>query len=289
MLQTFRLFGQLSPAERETIVSGQFAGDFTPDALLDQMRTLATFDASNDKTRGRFAGLIAIFVLATIAALIMHNFAPPLLYPLAVVCAMIAIALIVLRRRLVKVDISNNFREVALPFLALIKQDMDADQTVTVRIDLRAPTDAKKRRGTSQPYQRGAYTKIVDTTYEDRWFHGCAQLADGSRLRWDVVDEVCESQRTKRSRSNKSKTKTRHIKRSTIAVALTVANKVYGVNEGLASNRHKVAVQHGAKRRIIKLTRKLKNKSLDPIDPTVLIDAVSSAYKRVSAPARSAA
>jgi hypothetical protein len=289
MLQTFRLLGQLSPAERDTIVSGQFAGDFTPDALLDQMRTLATFDASNDKTRGRFAGLIGICVVATIAALIMHNIAPLVLYPVAALSGIAAIALFIMRRRLVKVDISNNFREVALPFLALIKQDMDADQTVTVRIDLRSPTDPKKRRGTSQPYQQGAYTKIVDTTYSDAWFHGAAQLADGSKLRWDVTDEVCESQRTKRSRSNKSKTKTRHLKRSTIAVALSVANKVYGVNKGLASSRHKVAVQEGAKRRTIKLTRKLKNKSLDPIDPAVLVDAVSSAYKRVAAPARSVA
>ena len=114
-------------------------------------------------------------------------------------------------------------------------------------------------------------------------------MTDGSLLRWDVSDEVCESQRTKRSASNKTKTKTRHVKRSTIAVALTVANKVYGVNEGLASSRHKVAVQDGAKRRTIKLTRKIKNKSLDPLDPTVLVDTVSSAYKRVTAPARSAA
>ena len=289
MLQTFRLLGQLSPAERETIASGQFTGDFTPDALLDQMRTLAKFDAANDGTRGRFAGLIGVCVVVTIAALIMHGFAPPVLYPLAALSGVAAVVLFVMRRRLVKVDISNNFREVALPFLALIKQDMDHDQTVTVRIDLRAPTDPKKRRASSQPYKSGAYTKIVDTTYEDRWFHGSAQLADGAQLRWDVIDEVCESQRTKRSSSNKTKTKTRHVKRSTIAVSLSVPNKVYGVNAGLASSRHKVVVQDGAKRRTIKLTRKLKNKSLDPLDPAVLVDAVSSAYKRVAAPARSAA
>jgi hypothetical protein len=289
MLQTFRLLGQLSPAERETIASGQFTGDFTPDALLDQMRTLAKFDAANDNTRGRFAGLIGVCVVVTIAALIMHGIAPPVLYPLAALSGVAAIMLFVMRRRLVTVDISNNFRDVALPFLALIKQDMHHDQTVTVRIDLRAPTDPKKRRASSPPYKSGAYTKIVDTTYEDRWFHGCAQLADGALLRWDVIDEICESQRTKRSASNKTKTKTRHVKRSTIAVALTVPNKVYGVNTGLASSRHKVVVQDGAKRRTIKLTRKLKNKSLEPLDPAVLVDTVSSAYKRVAAPARSAA
>ena len=104
-----------------------------------------------------------------------------------------------------------------------------------------------------------------------------------------MIDEICESKRTKRSASNKIKTKTRHIKRSTVAVALTVANKIYGVNKGLASSRHKVLVQEGAKRRTIKLMRKLKNKSLDPLDPAVLVDTVSGAYKRVTAPARSAA
>jgi len=222
-------------------------------------------------------------------ALIAHAVLPVVLYPLAGVCAVLAIVVFVMRRRLVSVDISNNFREVALPFLAIVKQDMDPDATVSVRIDLRAPTHANKKKGASQPYQEGVYTKIVDTTYHDAWFHGSAKLADGSTLRWDVTDDICQSTRTKRSRSNKLKTKTRSVKRSLVAVALAVPNKVYGVNGGLASNRHKVAVQDGAKRRVIKLTRKLKSKSIEPMEPGVLIDAVSSAYKRVAAPARSAA
>jgi hypothetical protein len=289
MLQTLRMLGQLSPAERATIESGQFAGDFTVDALLDQMRTLAQFDASNDATRASLTKWAGAMLVLMFASLFLFKVVGPIAGVLTGALLVVAIILAVAGRRLGRVDIANNFREVALPFLAVVKQDMDHDQTLSVRIDLRSPTDDRKRKGSGKPYKAGVYTNIVDTNYHDAWFHGTARLADGSLLRWDVADDICQSKRTKRSSSGKSKTKTRSYKRTVVSIALSVTNKRYGVNEGLQSSRHKVAVTNGAKRRTIKLTRKIKTKSLDPVDPAVLIDAVSSAYKRVVAPARSAA
>jgi hypothetical protein len=289
MLQTFRMLGQLSPAERATITSGQFAGDFTADALLDQMRTLANFDAKNDATRATLTKWAAGTFIAMFASLFLFGILGAFAGILTGALLITTIVLALTGRRLRNVDIANNFRDVALPFLAIIKQDMDRDQTLSVRIDLRAPDDARKRKGSGKPYKAGVYTNIIDTNYHDAWFHGSARLADGSLLSWDVADDICQSKRTKRSSSGKSKTKTRSYKRTVVSIALSVTNKRYGVNAGLESSRHKVAVRDGAKRRVIKLTRKIKAKSLDPIDPRVLIDAVSSAYKRVAAPARSAA
>jgi len=301
MFSTLKLLGTLSPGERKTILSGQFAGDFTADALLDQMRALARFDASNDAARDRIKRLTVISVIFAIATtwlgfnqllVVIPGFdalARPLPFAIAGLSVACFIALLVLKRRLTSVDISNNFRDVALPFLAVLKQDIDPDQLLSVRIDLRSPTHERKRRDSSHPAAKGRYTKIVETNYHDPWFHGAARLADGSVLRWGVTEDICKSERTKRSASNKLKTKTRHYKRSAVAISLAVPNKSYGVNAGLQSSRHKVSVEKGAKRGTIKLTRKIKSKSLDALDPRVLIDAVSSAYKRVAAPARSAA
>lgn len=291
MFKTLKLLAALSPAERRTIRSGQFAGDFTPEALLDQMRTLARFDASNDAAREDLKKLMGFFVLVTIVSAILglYHWVPPVTFSIAGIGVLGAGICSVLNSRLTGVDICNNFRDVALPFLAVLKQDMEADQMLAVRIDLRSPTHERKRHGSVQPPLHGAYTKIVDSNFRDAWFHGSARLADGSVLRWDVSEDICESKRTKRSASRKLKTKTRHYKRSTVAIALAVPNKSYGVNRGLSSSRHKVAVADGAKRHVIKLTRKLKSKSLDPLDPRILIEAVSSAYKRVVAPTRSAA
>lgn len=289
MFSTLKMLGALSPAERETIASGQFAGDFTAEALLDQMRHLAKFDASNDATRALLKKLTGAAVVGAFASLwLLSVFGKVMLIAVALLIG-VAIYLGVTLSRLSKLDISNNFREVALPFLAILKQDMDPQQTLKVRVDLRAPTHQNKRRGTPQSSKGGVYTKIVETAYHDNWFSGSARLADASVLRWSVVDDVVESKRTKRSSSGKMKTKTRNYKRSTVAVSLSVANKRYGVAPNASADGHKIAVQGGAKRRTIKLTRKIKTKSLDTMDPGVLIDTVASAYRNVTAPARSAA
>jgi hypothetical protein len=289
MFDTLRMLKGLSPAERATIQSGEFSGEFSADALLDQMRTLARFDATNDATRARLKGLLGVSIALTFLPLFVVKVQPVVVLSFCALALICAIYIGVILSRLSRMDISNNFREIALPFLAVLKQDIDHDKVLTVRIDLRSATDAKKKQGSGKPYAHGAYKSIVDTTYRDPWFEGSARLSDGSILRWNVTDEICESKRTKRSSSGKMKTKTRNLKRSVVAVSLAVANKTYGVNETLQSSRHKVAVLDGGKRRVIKLTRKLKTKSLDPIEPGVLIDAVSSAYKRVQAPQRSAA
>lgn len=289
MFSTLKMLGALSPAERETIASGQFAGDFTAEALLDQMRHLAKFDASNDATRAQLKKLTGAAVVGAFASLwLLTVFGSVMLIAVAALIG-VAIYLAVTLSRLSKMDISNNFREVALPFLAILKQDMEPDQTLKVRVDLRSPTHEKKRRGTPQSSKGGAYAKVVETTYHDNWFAGSARLADASVLRWSVVDDVVESKRTKRSSSGKMKTKTRNYKRSVVAVSLSVANKRYGVTQNASAEGQKIAVHSGAKRRTIKLTRKIKTKSLEPMDPGVLIDTVASAYKNVVAPARSAA
>jgi hypothetical protein len=289
MFSTLKMLASLSPAERETIASGQFAGDFTVEALLDQMRTLAKFDASNDATRATLKKWLGVSSLAAFALFWFSFMFGITLVVIALLCLAAAIYFGVTLGRLKKLDISNNFREVALPFLTILKQDMQAHQTLSVRVDLRAPTHEKKRRGTPASSKGGAYSKIVDTTYQDNWFAGTARLADASVLRWNVIDDLVESKRTKRSSSGKMKTKTRNYKRSTIAVSLSVSNKRYGVSGNASAEGQKIAVQGGAKRRTIKLTRKIKTKSLDPIGPEVLIDSVASAYRNVVAPTRSAA
>jgi hypothetical protein len=187
------------------------------------------------------------------------------------------------------IDISNNLGEVALPFLAILKQDMLPDQTLSVDIDLSSPTLARKRQEVSPAYKRGAYTKIVDTNYADPWFSGSARLADATVLRWRVVDRIIMSKRTKRNARGKYKMSTRHAKRSLVTVAVALRRKSYAIAAPERPAQAKVAVAAGAKCNTLRLVRKIKSKSLDPLSPDVLINLVSDAYRRAVPVARNAA
>jgi hypothetical protein len=277
----------LAPAQRAVVARRRLAGEFTAEALLEQLRAIAGFDADNDARRQRYGGFaIAAFVAVVICLFLAIPFGRAALV-VALAAFVAAIVLGVLWKRLAAADISDNVRDVALPFLAIVKQDLAPGAMVSVDLDLAPATDAAKRTGVSPPYARGSYTKVVDTSYRDAWFSGSARLADASVLRWHVVDEVIESKRSKRSRSNKWKTKTHEVKRSAIAVSVALPTKTYAVAAGAAKPNLKLALAADDKRTTVKLVRKIKAKDLDPIDPRALIDTVAEAYRRVT-PARSA-
>jgi len=293
MFSSINAFNSLSPALRAAIDKKQIAGEFTAQVLLEQMRALAEFDRQNSVMRSR----LLKWKLLAIALAIVVLFISPLPLVLRLCISAVAIAafiyLSIITRRLSQFAISENFSKVALPFIAILKQDMQAAQTLSIRLDLTPAIVSKKCIGTSKPYERGAYKKIVDTTYRDPWFDGSARLADDAILRWRLLDTICESKRSKRSSSGKTKTKLRHYKRSLVAIGLSLPNKSYGVS-ALASHSpqqpaSKITVQHGNKRSDVKLVRKFKAKSLEPIDPRALIDVISEAYKRATPPTRSAA
>ncbi len=293
MFSSLNAFNSLSPALRRAIDKKKISGEFTALALLEQMRALAKFDQQNSAMRSR----LLKWKLLAIALAIGILFISPLPFGLRLCIFAVAIAafiyLSMITRRLSQFAISENISAVALPFIAILKQDMRAAQKLSVRLDLTPVIDSKKCAGTSKPYERGAYNKIVDTTYRDPWFDGSARLADDAILRWRLLDTICESKRSKRSSSGKTKTKLRHCKRSLVAIGLSLPNKSYGVNASASRSPQlpvsKITVQHSAKRSDVKLVRKFKAKSLEPLDPRVLIDVISEAYQRATPPTRSAA
>jgi hypothetical protein len=279
MFEALRELGRLSPAQRAILANKRFSGVFTPEALLSQMRTLAAFDRSGDSGRKRAGG----WAIAAAGQVVLGLFASIWFGKAAVAYALlmlvVAVALAIVWQRLRMVDISNNFAETALPFLAIVKQDMEPDQTLDVDIDLSPAVRRSKRGSVSKPYKRGAYTKIVDTIFHDPWFSGTARLADSSVLRWRVTDEVRRSKRTKRNPRGKYKFSTRHAKRSLVEIALSLPNRTYSVQDS-RQRVARLAVATGDKRSTIRLGRKVKSRSLDPVDPRELIDLVSEAYGR---------
>lgn len=281
MFQALKARKSLSPEQRALLETKQLAGEYEPGALIALLRPIAEYDRLSDKARtpmGCTTG--ALFVLAFVLLIVSANVSPFLLpLPLAALAAAIWLLVTVLKMK--KLDLSNNFRQVAMPLFAVLREDMEPGATLNVRIDLSPPTSKAKKTGSGSPYQAGAYYKVVDTTYLDPWFGGGARLADGSLLQWTVTDDVVESAKTKRTARGKIKTKTKHRRLTTIAVDVALSKKEYAVAAGPAAEGEKVKVKDGEKRTTLHLERKVKTKSLDPIDPGAIFDTIAEAYRRV--------
>ena len=282
MFEALKAHRALSPEQKALLTTKRLEGEYEPRSLIELLRPIAAYDRMSDKARtpmGCATG--ALFVLAFVLLIVAANVSPFLLVlPVAALGA--AIWLLVTVLKLKKLDLSNNFRQVAMPLFAVLREDMEEGATLNVRLDLSPPTASPKKTGVGKPYKEGVYHKIVDTTYADNWFGGGARLADGSLLQWTVADEIVESAKTKRTPRGKYKTKTKYRKETTIAVDVALSKKEYSVAALPPAEGEKVKVKDGEKRTNLHLEKKVKTKTIDPVDPKELFDTISEAYRRVS-------
>lgn len=289
-LATLRYLGTLSPAQRQALRSKHIEGEFSAVELLELLRPLAEFDGMNDRARGKTVWIIVLLVIAIVITLFVGiELNAAVAYGIIGVLTLIAVALLAMELRLRNLDVSNNLRRIALPFLAVLREDTPRDAPLNVRIDLTKPTSKAKMVEKRAPYKRGRYHSIVDTLYQDQWFSGSAKLADNSRLRWEVVDDVVHRHCSKRNARGKTKWKSKYSKRSQLNVTVSLPLQNYQFGELKTNTGTRAAVSSNDKRTVVKLSRKLKSRSLNPFDVTQLIDLVSSAYRPVSPAAVGAA
>jgi hypothetical protein len=280
-MNAVRAYLALSPEQKQLLRVKLVEGQFEPRALVALLAPLARFDTVADRLRRwlMIAGVVAL-VLGAIFFFVAG--ALP-----AIVLGGAGAAWVVAAIRLRRIDLSNNLRA-AVPFLAVLREEMAPGATVDVRIDLSAPMSAAKQTGKSAPYERAGYRKIVDTVYRDPWFEGRAELVDRSRLAWRVDDRIVESRRQKYN-GRKTKYKTKYRKRSRLSVHVGFAAKAYDVAVARTPpTGAEMDVDSTGRRTTFRLVRVVEQHSLDPIDAAALVDLVAQAYRRAAPPRKGA-
>jgi hypothetical protein len=249
------------------------------DEVLELMRGLVQFDAHTAAKRKKAGCSIPLAILAAIVFFIVSantfDAVKTAMITLAALCAAASIAAIVLYRRLRKQDLSDNLTNTAAPFIALLREDIRPADPLHVDIDLRPWAIAEKKKSESEPYKKGAYYKVIDTLYVDPWFSGSAVLADGTKLRWRVVDHMHQKKGRKKNARGKIKFKTK-VKRKTVAVVtLAFPTKEYAVRSG-------ANVKRDEKRTTMTLARKHKSAGEESAALDLLVDIIADGYRRVT-------
>jgi hypothetical protein len=249
------------------------------DEVLELMRGLVQFDAYTAAKRKKAGCSIPLAIVAAIASFVISGLTfdavKMAMLVLAALCAAAAIAAIVLYRRLRAQDLSDNLTLTAAPFIALLREDIRAGDPLHIDIDLRPWAIAEKKKRESAPYKKGAYYKVIDRLYVDPWFSGNAVLADGTKLRWRVVDHMLEKTGNKKNPRGKIKQKTKVKRKTVVVVTLAFPTKEYAVQD--ASD-----VERDAKRASMTLARKHKSAGEEGAALGLLVDIIADGYRRVS-------
>jgi hypothetical protein len=284
-MKVWTAYRSLGAEQKQILKAKKVELDRPIDEILALLKPLAACDKLADKSRTKMGcsfgiGIVLLIALAIILSNVGWSALTFLVYAV-VLAAVIAVATMYFFTR--SIDISNNFRDFALPVLTVFREDFDASRPVHLRLNLDPPTAASKKTGESAPYKRGAYHKIIDTTYVDPWMTASAVLVDGTKLSWNVTDEVRERRKTKRNPRGKYKTKTKYRKKTDIEVEVALRKKTYAMTSQTPGE-----VTGGDKRNKIRQEREVRTDSLDPLDPRVLIDVVAGVYRNTRKPAKEA-
>ncbi|MEK6376000.1 MAG: hypothetical protein AABO58_25260 [Acidobacteriota bacterium] len=274
----------MTPEQRQIAAARQLGVNRPVDEVLDLLRALLDFDATMAAKRKKAGCSIPLAIVVAIFFFVVagntSDTTRTIMTALALLCVAAAIAAIVFFLRFRRQDLSDNLRTAAAPFLAVLREDMNAGDPLHVDIDLRPYDIEEKKKKQSEPYKKGAYYKIIDRLFVDPWFRGSVALADGTKVHWKVIEHVVKRDKTKKTSRGKIKSKTK-IKRKTVAVVtLGFPVKEYAVKTA-------DDVKRDEKRTTLKLARKRKTDGADSPAFGMLIDLMAEGYKRVS-PARSA-
>lgn len=226
------------------------------DELIAILAPVAQFDAAGDSSRKSLGcGGAAVLVVGLI--LLFIDVIPFRMFIGMGVFA-IGVFMIVVSIKKSAEDLSDNLRQVAVPFLVALREDFGSEP-IALKLDLRPSTSKEKQ---TSKEKVGA---VTTTLYSDPWMSGEGVLHDGSRLRWSVVETIIERSQWKRGSSGKSKLKTKKKKRVEIEADLTLRAKTYGVETG-----EKKQTLHGE--------TTLKRATIDPIPPDEIINVIASLY-----------
>ncbi|HEU4889808.1 MAG TPA: hypothetical protein VFV49_18135 [Thermoanaerobaculia bacterium] len=284
-MKVWTTYRSLSAEQRQILKAKKVELDRPIDEILALLKPLAACDKLADKSRTKMGCSFGLGVVLTIVlAVVLSNVGWSALTLLVLVAFVAAVAFAGTMYFFMKsIDLSNNFRDFALPVLTVFREDFEATKPVHLRLNLDPPTASSKKTAESAPYKQGVYHKVIDTTYVDPWMTASALLVDGTKLSWEVTDEVRERKKTKRNPRGKYKTKTKYRKKTDIEVEVALRKKTYAMTAQSPGE-----VTSGDKRNKVRMEREVRSDSLDPLNPRVLIDVVADVYRNTRKPVKEA-
>lgn len=271
----------MNAEEKKLLQVKQISDERTPDEWIKFFSSIASFDKQGDSARnwgcgcavaGGFISFISIFLIMLYVGI--------LTLPIGLV--MLTAGLIVYFY-LKGYDVpGEKLTDGVVPIMLILREDMNPNDKVKLRLDLRGFELAEKKTGESQTYNKGVYYNCVDFYYRDAWMDGQATLADGTQLVWHLYDLVKNTRRTKRNYRGKVKTKYKPKHRSYIAVQAGMKNEKYSLQDGAKEKgaEGKIAINDCGKRTWVTVRKMIKHPVGQSFKPVDFVSVVASVYKR---------
>ncbi len=278
LFDAYNNYNALSPEEKGIIEKKAVDAALPPDAWIASLGALAKYDVAGDSSRKVFGcgGIIAI-ILGFVGMVILHTW---IVFAFFAVIGGVGLYMWAgMRKR----DVPNILREFVLPLVAVLREDLNADESLRLKVDMRGGT-AQEKKIRTQVLRDSGYPKISESHYVDSWMEGEGSLVDGTVISWDVVDNIRERSVTKRNPRGKIKQKVKYKIKRVITARVGMRKASYGM---ASASEAGMLMKSGDKRNVIRLRRQfiLTQINQNP-DIAEILGLITDVYKRAT-PAQS--
>lgn len=253
----------LSADARQVLDSKKVSGKNKLKDWFIVLMEAAAFDEAGDALRAKYGKRAILFLILSIVFLFLAFFTVGITLILFVPSVILTIVYFVKKSRLGKIDLDNEFREVLIPFLQTISEDIHGSGRIKMDLDLAGPVKEKIVRKEEIP--PGRFRKVIETVYEDPWCQVEVPLVDGSRLILNIDNTYITYDRYWRNPRGKSKHKTKWKKLVTATAGIAPDDRFDfdsdRANDMAAGEKLKFADKKGLE--IATLTRKFKFKAVN--------------------------
>jgi len=281
MIGAFTTLFSLSAEQKKLLKVKQIQDERVIEEWIKLFTTIADFDKQGDSGRNWGCGCaITGFILTIISIPLIAAYIGLLTLPIAILMLIIGlIAYFFLKGYDVPGEKLTNS---VLPILKVLQEDMNPNEKLKLRLDMRGFEFEEKKTGESQKYDKGVYYNCVDFYYRDHWMEGQATLVDGTQLIWNVYDLVRNTRKTKRNYRGKIKTKYKPKHRTYIMLQAGMKNEKYILQDNLKEKGQagKIVINDSGKRSWVTIRRTIKHPSGYTFAPEDFLMTVASAYNR---------
>lgn len=288
-MKVIRAYQSLSPRQQQVVRTKQVDIKAVPGRALDLLRSVGEFDRVSDESRGDLVKLGAILFGVGFACIFVASYFYSVIYVSMGFFSLSAVAFFLyffFRKR----DLPNTMRLFVLPLVAVLREDMEDKERLSLKVDLRGAKEKSKLQSKERKRTRNlAIHKLVESIYVDPWLQGSARLADGILIHWKIIDTLRHRDITKRGSSGKLKFKTKSKVKRLYEVQLTVPKKRYALEEGDAWDGDNVKVNHKDSKSTVRVRRvEVSRTTGRPAELRPFLQMIASVYKQVKPVERSA-
>jgi hypothetical protein len=253
----------LSPAAQQIVATKKVSGDDRLKGWFTVLREVAAFDNTVDELRAKASKRATIFLIISIALLFLGFFTFGITAIVAIPCIVLTIVYFVKKSKLSKIDLSNEFRTVLIPFLQTMSEDIQPKGRIALTLDMAGPS--KEKIVSEQEIPPGRFRKVRETIRQDPWCRLSAPLTNGARLILNVDNVYVTHDRYWRNPRGKSKHKAKWKKQVNVTAGLIPSGALEFDKAEVDSMAvmDKMKLKEKADSQMVRLTRKFKFKAVN--------------------------